>query len=343
MMQIEEWVEGAATAVILGHTHPDGDCVGSCLGLRSYLRAVKPELRVQVYLEPFAEEFHFLAGADTVSADFHEKKRFDICFALDCSDRERLGDAAGYLDAAERTVCLDHHITNEGFADVNVICSQASSTSEVLAELMEPARIDRATAECLYLGIVHDTGVFKHSNTSEKTMRIAGALLSKGVSSSHIIDDTFYRKTFGQNRILGCALLAAELRLEGRLIASCVTGEDLARCGVTNRDLDGIIDQLRVTEGVEVAVFLYEAGPGMFKVSLRSNDLTDVSRIARSFGGGGHVKAAGCTVSGTREEILERVTALAAEQLRQEPSERGGRPDGAGNEREKNGRNTCYK
>ncbi len=317
-MSIEEWVEGAATAVILGHVHPDGDCVGSCLGLRSYLRAVRPELCVQVYLEPFAGEFHFLAGADAVSTDFYEEKGYDICFALDCSDRERLGDAVRYLDGAKRTVCLDHHITNEGFADVNVIRPQASSTSEVLAELMEPGKMDRATAECLYLGIVHDTGVFKHSNTSEKTMRIAGALLAKGVSSSHIIDDTFYRKTFGQNRILGCALLAAELRLDGRLIASCVTAKDLERCGVTNRDLDGIIDQLRVTESVEVAVFLYEAGPGEYKVSLRSNDLVDVSRIARSFGGGGHVKAAGCTVVGTSGEILEHITALAAEQLGQQ-------------------------
>ncbi|MCD8077004.1 MAG: bifunctional oligoribonuclease/PAP phosphatase NrnA [Lachnospiraceae bacterium] len=317
-MKIEEWVEGASSAAILGHIHPDGDCVGSCLGLRSYLRTVKPALRVQVYLEPFAGEFHFLTGADAVSPDFCEEKSYDVCFALDCSDRERLGDAVRYLDAAKRTVCVDHHITNEGFADVNVIRPQASSTSEVLAELMEPEKVDQATAECLYLGIVHDTGVFKHSNTSERTMQIAGALLAKGVSSSQIIDDTFYRKTFAQNRILGCALLAAELRLDGRLIASCVTGDDLARCGVTNRDLDGIIDQLRVTEGVEVAVFLYEAGAGEFKVSLRSNDLVDVSRIARSFGGGGHVKAAGCTASGACAEILERITALEADELRQE-------------------------
>ncbi len=314
-MRIEQWAEGAATAVILGHIHPDGDCVGSCLGLKNYLRTVRPDLKVQVVLGLYPKEFSFLQGAAEISHDYADGKTYDVCFALDASDTARLGKSIGYFRSARRTVCIDHHVTNPGFADVNVIRADASSTSELLTTLMDWDAMNRDTAECLYLGIVHDTGVFKYSNTCETTMRTAGALISKGVSPAQIIDDTFYRKTFAQNRALGEALVRAELLLDGRMIATHLTEPDLDRCGVTNRDLDGIIDQLRVTEGVEVAAFLYEIHPGEFKVSLRSNSTVDVSRIASDLGGGGHEKAAGCNVTGDYETNIRQIAQLAAQQM----------------------------
>ncbi|MDD6213413.1 MAG: bifunctional oligoribonuclease/PAP phosphatase NrnA [Clostridiales bacterium] len=318
MERIEETLCGVNRVAILGHIHPDGDCVGSCLGLYHYLKSVKPELTVQVYLEEFPKEFLFLKDADAICHDFHREEIYDLCFALDSSDRERLGDAVGYFDSAKKTVCIDHHITNTGLADINVIEASASSASEVLLTKMDLEKVNLAAAECLYLGIVHDTGVFKHSNTSPRTMCLAGELLAKGVSSAHIIDDTFYRKTFVQNKLLGKALEKSELDLDGKMIASVLTQGDMKALGADKRDVDGIIDQLRVTEGVEMAVLLYEQQEGVFKVSLRSNDLVNVSQIAGEFGGGGHVKASGCTWQGDPAVILERIGNLAREQMSRE-------------------------
>lgn len=315
MARIDALLGDAEDILILGHVHPDGDCVGSCLGLWNYLKDRYPDRHAEVVLEPFSPSFLFLRGAEEISHVFPQNRHARLCICMDASDIPRLGEGAALLEQADRSVCIDHHITNTGFAEENIVRADASSASEVLMDLMDPDAISRETAECLYLGIVHDTGVFKHSNTSEQTMRMAGALLSKGVSSSRIIDDTFYRKTFAQNRVLGKALLQAELLAGGKVIASILTEEEMKSCGADKGDMDGIIDQLRVTEGVEMAVLLYETEPGSFKISLRSNELVDVSRIAARWEGGGHVRAAGGRTGKDPRETVAELAALAEEQM----------------------------
>ncbi len=317
MRRIEEVLTGADRVCILGHIHPDGDCVGSCLGLYNYLRKVRPEIQPQVYLEPFSENFSFLQGALEVDHQFPDLSPYDLCFVMDCGERERLGPAAKYFDQAHKRVCVDHHITNQGFGDEYVIQADASSACEVLYGLLEPDQVDQATAACLFLGIVHDTGVFKHSSTTRRTMEVAGELLEKGVSPSYIIDETFYKKTFAQNKVLGRALDSARLWLDGQLIAGRVTAQDMRELGLESRHLDGIVDQLRVTEGVKVAVFLYTMDEERqeWKVSMRSNGGVDVSRIAVRFGGGGHVRAAGCILQGEWPQVVEQVAAQVRQQL----------------------------
>ena len=313
--RIETLLAGARRVAVLGHVHPDGDCVGSCLALYNYLRENLPGCFVRVYLEAFPENFGFLAGASEVSHDFEEEVAYDLCFCLDAADPERLGGAVRYLQKTPRSICLDHHITNTGFAGTNIIDPKSSSASEVLYSLMDPMKISHHTAECLYLGIVHDTGVFKYSSTSEETMKIAGGLLAKGVDAAKIIDGTFFRKSFTQNKLMGLALLASRLYAGGRMIASVLRLEDLARYGAVPKDTDGIIDQLRVTDGVEAAMLVYETEPGLFKISLRSCYVVDVSRIAARYGGGGHVRAAG---GQTREDpwaCVEAVADSVAEEL----------------------------
>src|SRR5699024_492363 len=154
----------------------------------------------------------------------------------------------------------------------------ASSTCEVLFGQMDEKYIDKSVAECLYTGIVHDTGVFKFSCTSPKTMEIAGRLMGKGVDFGNIIDDSFYRKTYIQNQILGRALLESITFLGGRCIFSAIRQNEMKFYGVDGKDMDGIIDQLRLTEGVEVAIFMYQTGASEYKVSLRSQNIVDVSR-----------------------------------------------------------------
>jgi len=305
----------AASVGIIGHIHPDGDDVGSCLAMGQYVKHLNPEAEVRVFLEAVAPEFRFLTGADRVVMDFGTDWHCDLGIALDCGSPDRLGEAARYFEGADMRICLDHHVTNHGFGDLCLVKPDSSSTSEVIYDIMDRSLLDHDMAECLYLGILHDTGVFKHSNTKEATMQAAGAMIAKGVKTSAIIDGTFYKKTFAQNRILGQALIASRMLLDGVLIASVITCGDLQAYGVGPADTNGIIDQLRVTDGTEVAVLLYELRPGTFKVSMRSNESVDVCRIAQPLGGGGHARAAGCTLEGDAEEILEMIAGKVKEQL----------------------------
>jgi phosphoesterase RecJ-like protein len=172
---------------------------------------------------------------------------------------------------------------------------------------MEQERIDKAVAECLYTGIVHDTGVFQYSCTSSKTMNIAGVLMDKGINYSQIIDETFHAKTYNQNRILGKALIDSRLYLDGKVIISAVTQKTMEEFGVLPKHMEGIVSQLRVTTGVELAVLLYENEDHTYKVSFRVNGDFDAAALAIAFGGGGHVKAAGCTLGPCLDENIDNL------------------------------------
>lgn len=311
-------VEQAKHIAVTGHIRPDGDCVGACLGVYNYIQDNYPDKSVDVYLEPIQKEFHFLNGCSYVKNQLEEEIKYDLCIILDCSEASRIQPFLPLYENAGETICIDHHISNHGFCDNDIVDPGASATCQLLYLLMEDELITLACAECLYTGIVHDTGVFKHSNTMKETMCIAGELIEKGVNTSHIIDDTFYRKTYAQNQILGYALLESALILDEKVIYSFVTKKWQDLYGVTSADMGGIIDQLRITEGVEVAIFGYELQPCEFKISMRSNDYVDVSKIAAIFGGGGHIKAAGCTMNGTSRDIINNLLPYIEKQLKVE-------------------------
>lgn len=306
------------TIAIGGHMRPDGDCVGSCLGLYRYLKENYPQIETHVYLEEFRDVFEFLKGADEVKHEAPEGRTYDLFIVLDCGDEGRLGFSGELYKNAGFTVCIDHHISNQAFARWNHIIPEASSTSELVYRLLDRDKISRAAAECLYLGIVHDTGVFQYSCTSPETMEAAADLMRRGIDAQYIIDRTFYEKTYVQNQILGKALLESVLFMDGKCIAAALTMKDMAFYGVTSKDLEGIVSQLRVTRGVETAIFLYEIEPQVFKVSLRANEAVDVSRVAGFFGGGGHKKAAGLCMRGTVHDILNNLGVQIAKQLEQE-------------------------
>ena len=313
---IEKAVLGAEKIGIVGHIRPDGDDVGSCLGLARYIGTINPSAQVKVFLEEFPKDFMFLEGAGGVEHDFDTEYEPDLCFMLDCADKKRMGGAAKFFLAAGERICIDHHATNDGSIDAHMIVEpERSSTCELLCTLIDMNRLDRAAAESLYLGIVHDTGVFKHSNTGFETMLYAGRLIELGARPSFVIDYTFYKKTYPQNRALGQVLLNSHLELDGKVIVSSFTNDEMEAYGVKPADLDGCIDQLRVTEGVETAVFIYQMPDGKFKVSLRANGSVDVSRIAQLYGGGGHIKAAGCEMEGTPEEVSRVLCGEIAKQL----------------------------
>lgn len=317
MTKLETMIDQAGKIVILGHVNPDGDCVGSCLAVYNYIKEWDSTKAVTVRLERVPSKFSYLSGFDAIETEAGEET-YDLCICLDSSDEERLGDFKSCFDRSAKTICIDHHITNRGYAQENVIDGHASSACEVVYGQLDESRISKRVAECIYTGIIHDTGVFKYSNTSRKTMEIAGKMMEKGIDFGTIIDGSFYKKTYMQSQILGRALLESITFLDGRCIFSVVRKKDMDFYGVEKSDLDGIVDQLRVIDGIECAIFLYETGIHQFKVSLRSNSIVDVSRIAAYFGGGGHVRAAGCTMSGSVHDVVNNLSAHIAEQLERE-------------------------
>lgn len=315
MENLASQLEQVKTVAIAGHVRPDGDCAGSCLATYNYIKTWYPDIQVDLYLEPIPNIFKFLKNAEQIHNSCESDQKYDLCIVQDCGDAGRLGNAVKYFETAKKTVCIDHHVSNDSFADENYIFPEASSTSELIFELLEEERITKEIAECIYVGMVHDTGVFQYSCTSAKTMNIAGKLMEKGINFTKIVDDTFYTKTFEQNKILGQALLNSELYLYGACIATAVSKAEMEQYHVLPKHLDGIVSQLRVTKDVEAAIFLYENEDGTWKVSMRSNEKVDVAAIAVKHQGGGHVRAAGATMAGTPEEIIQVLCKEIKEQL----------------------------
>lgn len=296
--KLMELAEAAGTIAIVGHVRPDGDCVGSCLAVCNYITEQYPEKTVDVYLETPPAKFSYLKQFERICSDPETGKQYDLCICLDSGDRERLGKNVVYLDTAKTSICIDHHITNQGYAAANFVKADASATCELLYDFLDEEKISKEVAECIYTGILHDTNVFKNSNTTERTMQVAGAMMAKGINFSSIIDESFYKKTYVQNQIMGRAVLESVLFLDGKCIFSVVRKQDMDFYGVEASDLDGIVDQLRVTDGVEVAIFLHETENHVYKVSMQLQQLCKCEQGRIVFGGGGHVRAAGCTMSG---------------------------------------------
>lgn len=309
MKKLDEILEGKRTVGLAGHVRPDGDCVGSTLAVYNYIRTYYPDTDVRLYLEPIPNIFKFLENAGQIRSDYGEDIVFDLFLAMDCGDEGRLGNAARYFREAKHTACIDHHVSNKSFAEENYIFPDASSTCELVCELLDEEKISCGMAECLYTGIVHDTGIFQYTCTSSKTMRTAGMLMDKGINYSRIVDVTFNEKTYNQNRAMGQALLKSRLHFGGRAISSYLTGQEMKELGVLPKHMEGIVSQLRVTKDVEVSLFLYENEDGTYKLSIRvkGDSDFDAASLAMAFGGGGHVKAAGCTLDGPAETALSRV------------------------------------
>ena len=307
LIHILELVKDAETIAIAGHVNPDGDCIGSTLAVYNYLKHTGKT--IDVYLEPIGREFKELPGSDAIK-NRAENKVYDVFFMMDLGDTERIGVALKLFETAKKTICIDHHITSKGVADENFIYPSLSSTCELVFEMMDVEIISKDVAACLYTGIIHDTGVFHHNCTSKRTMEIAGELMAKGIDFGHIIDHNFYSRTYKQNQVLGRCLMESLILWDGAGIVSYVTQKELDFYMVGNNDLGGIIDQLRLTEGVKVAIFIHEKEPHTYKVSMRATvpDI-DVSKVASFFGGGGHKMAAGCTISsGKVHDVINNIT-----------------------------------
>lgn len=203
---------------------------------------------------------------------------------------------------------MDHHLSNDSFAEVNYIDPQASSTCELIGEIIRREAIDADIAACLYTGMVTDTGVFQYSCTHRSTMEFAGFLMDTGIDYSYIVDHVFFEKSMESLKIMGIAIEKAKQYLDGRVIASYVTGEDMKQVGALPRHMEGIVSTLRSVRGTRVAFFLYENLDGTYKGSARAfGDDVNLAELAAKYGGGGHAKAAGFTVEGDPQHFIEQL------------------------------------
>lgn len=316
MKKISSELKDAKTIAISGHVRPDGDCVCSVIALYHYLKKELPEAKIDIYLEQPPIPFQILEGIKEIKSEFNTDEVYDVFFAMDCND-ERLGDALPIFRRARRKINIDHHISNTGCGDVNIVEPERSSTSELLYDLMEPALVDVEIAKAIYIGIAHDTGVFRYSNTSPHTMQIAAELLKFGFDFSKLIEETYYEKTYFQTQIMGRAILGSVRFMNDRCIVSMVSRRMMEFYCVSPKDLDGIVNQLQGVKGVYCAIFMYEIGTLEYKVSMRSNGLVNVAQVAVKFGGGGHVRAAGCTMNGTYHDNINNLSKEIAAQLKE--------------------------
>lgn len=316
-MDLLKECSGAERIGISAHIRPDGDAIGSTMALYLYLKKCLPQAEIKLFLEAVPDCFGHLKYLHEIDSAYGDEPVFDVFFALDTAS-DRLGKAEEFFRAARKTINIDHHISNEkGCGDVNVVFPKASSTAEVLYGLLEEEKLDEDIAVALYTGIIHDCGVFQYSNTSPDTLQIAAKLIGYGFNFSRIIEESFYQKTYLQNQILGRALMESIRFMDGRCIVSCVDKRMMDFYNVVPSDLDGIVNQLRNIKGVDCAIFMYETGSMEYKVSMRSNEYVNVSRVASYFGGGGHMRAAGCTMKGTMHDVINNLSLHIEAQLKE--------------------------
>jgi len=302
--------------LIIAHVSPDGDTLGCALALAGTLARLSK--RVQAVCENRVPHiYEFLPGAQGIltSGDAREAR---VAIAVDCADAERLGSAQSLFRAARITCNIDHHFTNSEYADHNYVDGAAAATGEMIFSLIEELGVepDRDAATCLYAAIMSDTGNFAYSNTTPETMRVAARLMEFGADNTEINRLIYRTIPFHKQKLLGLALAKLTLREEGKVGVTSLSMEEIASCGATEEDTEGIIDHIRDIEGVELALLIRESQPGVCKVSLRSKLYADVGAIAKRMNGGGHKRAAGYTAYDNLDEATFAALSMAGDAVR---------------------------
>ncbi len=301
---------------IAGHTNPDGDAIGACMGLAHILRNAGKN--VDVYLEPVADTFFCIPGTDAIiDADLCHGG-YDCFIALDCGDIDRLpGKVKEVYSASSLTLNIDHHMSNDFFGMDNYVIDNASSTSEIIFSILrKDFEVTKEAAAALYAGIIYDTGGLRHTSTSPFTMIVASELMAKGIDFSSIYNEIFNKRSFVEAKLMGIALTKLKTACEGKIVYSYITREEISSVNGSSKDVSEIINYIKSVKGAVAAVFIYEKGENESKVSMRADEPVNVAEIASSFGGGGHARAAGYTAYCDAESALAPVLKILEDKLK---------------------------
>ena len=306
---IKEEIQKAEDIVILTHESPDGDAVGSALAM--YLTLKKLGKKVDVIIPEYASIFDFLPCADEIKKE-GKKEAYDLAISVDVTGINRLNGFAKYFENAKVKIQIDHHQVNEMFADYNFVNPASPACAQNLIFIIEQlgVEIDKEIGTCLLTGIITDTGGFKYEGVSAETFEFTSWLLAKGVNVSDVYKRVMQTKTRANFELRKLIMDRMEFLNNNKIAFTYMTLEDEKNTGAAPGDHEGLVEIGRDIEGVEVSIFLREVENG-YKASLRSNDYVNVSDVCIAFSGGGHKRAAGCTIFNTldiaKDAILHEV------------------------------------
>lgn len=307
LSQVVELIETKHAFGITTHIKPDGDGVGSSLGLCWLLRSLGKEAEVIVHGEvPIA--YRSLPGADDIRDVSSIDNKYDAVFVIECSDLQRPGIAG--LDR-EFTVNIDHHATSEHFGTINWIDSTASAVGEMIYNLCKAigGRITKDIAECVYMALVTDTGSFHFSNTSERTLKVASELVKAGARPAKISEAVYNNYPWSRIELMRQVLGTVRRDESGRIAMIRQTLEMETSSGAVDGDNNGFVNIPLAANEIVAAVYMREIGPGKFRASLRSKGDINVAKVAEKFGGGGHRNASGLSIDGDWDECEKTIVA----------------------------------
>ncbi len=290
---------------ILPHINPDGDAFGSGSALFLVLKALGKRVQF-VVKEPIPFVYRTMPLAPYITRP-EEAEAFENIICIDISDPSRL-ECPSLLQPGNRVVVIDHHISNQGFGDIQWIEPKAAATAEIVYQIAERMNIPLTgdLATCLMLALSTDTGHFGFRNTTPRTLQMASQLLENGASIADICYDVYHRKTYGKTKLLGRAIESLEVFCGGKAAMVTITNQDLLECGCEQSDCEGLIDVAREIDGVEISLMLREKEEGI-KGSLRSRNEINVADLAAQYGGGGHRAASGFTLKMTLQQAVNEV------------------------------------
>lgn len=302
---ILEEIKKANKIVIITHENPDGDAIGSSLAMKLALKQMGKE--ADLIVPEFPKEFEFLPGAEEIKKE-SDIGEYDLAIALDCASIKLLNGCTKFFDNAKIKIVIDHHSSNSMFADYNYVDQDAPACCQLLLVVFGYFNIEvtKEIGTCILAGIITDTGGFRYDGVTAETFRFVSELCEKGIKVSKVYQQVFASKTRAKFELHRIALNRLEFLEDGKVTYTYITKADEESVDAKNGDYDGIVENGRDVEGVEVSVFLRETEKGI-KVSLRSKDYVNVSEVATMFGGGGHIRAAGCTIQGNIEQVKNQI------------------------------------
>lgn len=296
--------------LVVSHVQPDGDAVSSTVVVGWLLSCLGKKFTL-MNEGPIPQRMQFLMLSEQIlNLEMNPPDRvFKYVICVDCADFTRVGLTNQHFAKDAIILNLDHHPTNDGYGHVNLIKSDAAATTEILYDLIRKFSMEwtKESATAIYTGILTDTGGFRYSNTTPKVMSMASELLGYGVNGPMLSENLLEEMTPSQIKILIKALSTLEMSSDGLISWVHITPESMVECGAINEDLEGIVNYPRNISGVEVGILFKVIDDTAVKVSLRSSGTVDVAALAQMFGGGGHVRAAGCRIEGTLDHIIPQV------------------------------------
>lgn len=306
--RISEQIGRHCRFLITAHERLDGDAIGSELALSHLLHHLGKEA-VVYNQDRTPGNYLFLPGSDRIVHEWPASDTFDAAFVLDCGDLGRVGEASARIGAIPNLINIDHHISNGGFCNIRLIDPEASSTGELIFRLARAMglAVTGEMATCLYTAILTDTGGFRYGNTRRGALLAAAELVTGGADPQWISENVYESEPVARIRLLSSVLQTLRFEEGGRVGSLTVTQKALDDAGALPEHTEGFVDIPRSIRGVEISILFMELPDGRFKMSLRSKGKTNVERVARVFGGGGHVNAAGCRAEGELSTIRRRV------------------------------------